>query len=199
MRAGSQTLRSMREENSRLKDEVYRLRMEIEHLHRVISALNALQYQIDAITPETDVLALIHNILSAALQAVGSENGSLLLLDQEKDALVFVDVIGTSGEELRGYRMPADQGIAGWVVQQQQPALVENARKDERWSPVVDESVGFHTASLIGVPLLDGDRPLGVIEAVNPLSGSPFRESDLDTMILVARLASLALARAEQT
>jgi len=198
MRVGRQTFRSLKDANNRLKDDVYHLQAEIAHLHHVISALNTLQYQIDVITPETDVVALIHDILSAALEAVGSKNGSLLLLDKENDELVFVDVMGAGHDSIKGYRMPSDEGIAGWLIKEKTPVLVENARKDERWYPNVDEAVGFHTASLIGVPLLDGDRPLGVIEIVNPFRGGHFREGDLDIMILVSRLASLALVRAEQ-
>ena len=62
---------------------------------------------------------------------------------------------------------------------------------------MLDNVIGFKTASLICVPLLDGGRPLGVIEVVNPVSGEPFNETDMDIMMLVARLASLALAQAE--
>jgi len=199
MQTESQVIRTLREENIRLKEEIHQLRTENDRLHQVIHALNTLQYQIDAITPQTDVFTLIHNILVAALEAVGSENGSLILLDDENNELVFVDVIGASFPDLIGYRMPSQEGIAGWVITNKQPTLVDTVSLDPRWSPLVDETVGFHTASLIAVPLLDGQRPLGVIEAVNPTSGEPFRENDLDTMILVARLASLALIRAENT
>jgi GAF domain-containing protein len=52
---------------------------------------------------------------------------------------------------------------------------------------------------LIGVPLLDGDRPLGIIEVVNAVGSPPFEEGDLDIMMLVARLASLVLVQAEKS
>ena len=62
---------------------------------------------------------------------------------------------------------------------------------------MVDDLTGFRTHSLVCVPLLDGDRTLGVIEVVNKTSGEPFDEKDLNILVLVARLASLALIRAE--
>ena len=199
MYSDKQTLRSLREENIRLKDETQNLQTEMDRLRQIIHSLNVLQYNIDAITPDTDVLALINNILSAAIEAIGSSDGSLLLLDMEAEQLVFVEVIGTSSEQLIGFRIPSDEGVAGWVLTSKSPTIIPNVRHDERWSSVVDEAIGFRTAALICVPLLDGERPLGVIEVLNPLSKGIFCVEDLDILALIARLASLALVRAEKT
>ncbi len=198
MNSDTQTLRSLREENNRLKNETQVFQTEIDRLRQIIHSLNKLQYNIDAVTPGTDVLALIHNILSAAIGAVSSSDGSLLLLDTEKDELVFVEVIGISRAELTGFRVPSNEGIAGWVLTHKSPTIVPNVRQDARWLPAVDEAIGFYTAALICVPLLDGECPLGVIEVLNPLSGGSFRTEDLDILSLIARLASLALVRAEE-
>lgn len=199
MNADTQTLRSLREENNRLKDETQNLRTEMDRLRQIIHSLNMLQYNIDAITPDTDVLALINNILSAAIEAVGSNDGSLLLLDTDAEQLVFVDVIGTSRAQLIGFRIPSDEGVAGWVLANKSPTIIPSVRQNAHWSSTVDEAIGFHTAALICVPLLDGERPLGVIEVLNPLSRGIFRDEDLDILSLIARLASLALVRAEKT
>ncbi|MBU0510979.1 MAG: GAF domain-containing protein [Chloroflexi bacterium] len=198
MDADKQTLRSLREENIRLKDKTQDLQTEVDRLRQIIHALNTLQYNIDAITPDTDVLALIYNILSAAIEAIGSNDGSLLLLDTDEEQLVFVEVIGIGSEQLIGFRIPSNEGIAGWVLTNKSPTIVPNVRQDARWSPSVDEAISFRTAALICVPLLDDERPLGVIEVLNPLSGGPFCIEDLDILSLIARLASLALVRAEE-
>ncbi|MBL7162666.1 MAG: GAF domain-containing protein [Anaerolineales bacterium] len=199
MQSNQQLIRTLRSANASLKDEIGELQAETKKLRQIIHALNTLQYNIDAITAKTDVLSLIGNILSAALEAVNSENGSLLLLSPRENQLVFVEILGQSREQLLGYRMPANQGIAGWILANNSPILIPDVRRDKRWFPEIDEATGFHTASLLGVPLYDDDRPLGVIEAVNTLTGEPFHEGDLDILILVARLASLALVRAEET
>lgn len=54
----------------------------------------------------------------------------------------------------------------------------------------VDQSIGFHTQSLMAVPLAVGDRVLGVMEVVNSLREDHFTSADLDLLLLVARLAS---------
>lgn len=198
MQSDTLTLRNIRDENVRLKDEAHQLRNEVRRLQEIIRALNTLQYNIDAISEETDVISLIHNILSAALVTVGTDNGSLLLMDSDENQLAFVDVIGSSRNALLGYRMPADEGVAGWVITNKSPVLIEDVSQDKRWSSNVDETIGFHTSSLIAVPLMEDERPLGIIEVVNSVGSPPFQDGDLDIMLLVARLASLALTAAEK-
>ncbi|MBC8506588.1 MAG: GAF domain-containing protein [Anaerolineales bacterium] len=199
MQSNEQIIRTLRTANASLKQESQALEAENNRLRNVIHALNTLQYNLDAITPETKVMGLVSKILYAALEAVDSENGSLLLLSPRDNQLVFVEVIGQSRAELLGYRMPANQGIAGWVLANKSPILIPDVHKDQRWYSHVDETTGFQTASILGVPLFADERPLGIIEVVNTRGGKPFHEGDLDIMILVGRLASLALVRAEET
>jgi GAF domain-containing protein len=197
MAVSPDTFRFLQQENSRLLDENHQLKEELTLLRQAIHALIDLQETLDHVTPETNVVALIYSILSAALDAVDSENGSLLLRDEKTEELVFVEVHGPHREALMGYRLPPGVGVVGWCVTNRQPLLVPDVRQDPRFSSLVDEAIGFRTISLICVPLLDGDRPLGAIEVVNPRSGESFRQEDLDIMRLVGLLASLALVRAE--
>jgi sigma-B regulation protein RsbU (phosphoserine phosphatase) len=184
-------------ENSRLKSENQELLDELLGLRKAIRALNDLQYSLDLITPEANPVALIDRILAAALDAVNSEDGSLLLLDEDTGELVFVEVHGAIRESLKGYRLSPGEGIAGWVVQNRKAQLVPDVHQDTRFSPSVDRMTGFRTISLICVPLTSEERVFGAIEVVNTRSGGSFQNADLDMLLLVARLASLALERAE--
>lgn len=190
-------MRTLRQENSRLKEENLSLRDEVLRLRQAIQSLNNLQHSLDLITPESNIHALLNGILTSALDAVNSGDGSLLLVDEDTSELVFVQTYGSSREKLAGYRMPAGEGIAGWVITNHTPRLVSDVRQDPHFSPMVDQTTGFRTASLICVPLMDGERVMGAIEVVNTLSGIPFNESDLDLLMLVSRLAVIALLRAE--
>jgi GAF domain-containing protein len=94
--------------------------------------------------------------------------------------------------------LPPRTGVAGWVVTNKQPRMVDDVSKEQAFSPAIDQMTGMQTNSLLVVPLLDGDRPLGVIEVINTRSGRPFNMSDRDVMLLVSNLASLAIVRAEK-
>jgi GAF domain-containing protein len=61
----------------------------------------------------------------------------------------------------------------------------------------VDETFDFQTRSLAAWPLLDGERVLGVVEALNKSSDREFSELDYALLRVVAQLAAAALVRAE--
>ena len=192
-----QLMRSLKEEIDTLKQENESLRDQNSQLWNVIKSLNELQISTEVLTTSTDLLNMVMSILRIALDAVGSANGSILLLDEEADELVFVAVIGDRAKELTEYRIPAGAGIAGWVNQKKRAALVSDVRKDDRWISAVDQSIGFHTQSLMAVPLILEDRVLGVMEVVNSLSESLFNDKDLELLMLVARLAAYVFGTAE--
>lgn len=188
---------TLRAEISRLKDENTDLRDELLDLRQVIHSLIALLQSLNKATPETDPQLLLNNILSASLKAVDSKDGSLMLFDEDKKELVFVQVIGVSKEKLTGYRLPVGEGIAGWAALNRCPKLVPDVRYEPLFTPQVDQVTGFQTISVISIPMIHQERVLGVIEVVNTTSGKPFQESDLDILLLVAHLATQAILRAE--
>lgn len=193
-----QLLRNLKEESADLKRENLDLKEENNRLWNVIHALNELQCNLQIFSTSSDLLEMVMNILTIALEAVESENGSILLLDEESDELVFVAVVGVRQEELTDYRIPAGSGIAGWVKTYKKSALVPDVRKDDRWISSVDQSIGFHTRSLMAVPLILEDRVMGVMEVVNSMTEDHFNETDLSLLLLVARLASFVFGCAEE-
>ena len=191
-------LRALQQEVIYLKEENRRLNEQLSQLRHAIRALNLLDHSLDTVSPETEIYGLINGILMAALQAVRAEEGSLLLLDEEADELVFVDVVGVNREQLIGLRMPADQGIVGAAISQRKPLLIKDAREEPQWYPQVDEVLGFETFSVICVPVMDRGRVMGAIELVNKRNEDTFDEEDQDVLLLIARLAAFALGRAEE-
>lgn len=192
-------LRAIKDELADLKRKNQDLVLENCHLWKVIRQLNKFSCKDRYRYSSNGIRNLMHEILSVSLEAVSSSNGSVLLFDQEKNQLVFVTVIGDRKTELAGYRIPADEGIAGWVSTHQKPALVPDVRQDRRWLSAVDQSIGFHTSGIIAVPLRSGRRNLGVIEVVNSLKDKPFSESDLEILQLMAHFTSFVIRMMEET
>lgn len=195
--AKNEAIRSLQTEVTRLRQENQDLRDEVALLRASVRAVRVLQELIETLSPEVDVIAWIDELLASALAAVGAEDGSLILLDEEKGELVFAVVHGEARDQLSGYRMPLGEGIAGWVAQNRLPEILRDPRNDQRFNPLVDEMLGFRTRSIAAVPLLAGDRVLGVIEAINKGSDREFTLQDQDLMMVVAQLASMGISRAE--
>jgi GAF domain-containing protein len=197
LQADTNPMRMLQLEVTRLKDENRELRDEIALLHSSIRALSALQDLIERLSPATHLLTLLDDLLASVLMVVGASAGSLLLVDDDTGELVFAVVHGPARERLTGYRLPRGQGIAGWVAANRRPQVVHDVRTDPQFSPLVDETFDFQTRSLAALPLLDGDRVLGVIEALNKGSDRDFTQVDHDLLRVVAQLAASALVRAE--
>ena len=64
----------------------------------------------------TDLIDLLDDLLAAALAVVDASDGSLLLLDEDTEELVFAVVRGSARNQLTGFRLPPGKGIAGWVA-----------------------------------------------------------------------------------
>lgn len=183
----------LRRECACLKDDNRLLSEEVRALRRYISALQRLQETVQRFAPEQDILILLDETLDCALELMDAADGSLLLLDEESDELVFVLTRGRASEELPGYRFDRDLGIAGWVVENAEPAIVHNVRADPRFMPEVDEYLGYRTRNLIAVPLVTRGRVLGVIEVLNKRGREDFSEDDASLLSILATLAASAL------
>lgn len=193
----SDPVRTLQTELARLREENRDLLDEVNVLRSSMRALVELQDIIARLAPSTDVITLLDDVLASALAAVGASDGSLILTDDESDELVFAVVHGQARDRLTGYRMPVGEGIAGWVAANRAPAVVTDAQSDPRFSPRVDNTFDFQTRSMACIPLMDGKRVLGVIEAVNKNYDREFTRQDEDLLQVVGQLATFAILRAE--
>jgi GAF domain-containing protein len=191
-------IRLLQQEVSRLRSENRDLKDEVSVLRSSIMGLISLQQSIEQLGPETDVIVLLDNILASTLEAVGASDGSLLLVDDDTNELVFAVVHGQARDRLTGFRIPIGEGIAGWVAAERKPAVVEDASADHRFSPRVDQTFDFQTRSVAAVPLVYDERILGVIEAVNKTYDREFTEDDRLLLQVIGQLASEAIALAER-
>jgi sigma-B regulation protein RsbU (phosphoserine phosphatase) len=182
----AQFLRTIQQENTRLKEEVTRLRDYVSNLQSLHRAARHL-------LSEKDIMTLLDRTLYYALTVLDANDGALLLTDDDTNELVFVLVQGSVHETLPGYRIAGNEGIAGWVAEHHEPVIVNNVRGDPRFSPRVDQSFKFETRNLVCVPLMARDRVLGVIEVLNKSGGQNFAEADVDLLSLLAVISAIAL------
>lgn len=187
----------LRSENTRLQDENKVLKKEVRSLRDFVQVLDELYGKGAEIKGDEELLPLLNHILKQSLAILDAPDGSLMLLDTEKNELAFVLVNGEIADDLVGYRIPADHGIAGWVVQNGKSALVPDVRRDNRFSHLIDETFKFRTQSILATPLIGRGRILGVIEVLNQPGDDPFSEHDLALISLLCRVVGERLADIE--
>lgn len=174
------------------------MRDENTALRGYMSALEELQWATQQIISEENLFDLLDRILNSAMNVLRAEGGSLLLLDDETDELVFVLVHGDIQNKLRGYRIGSDEGVAGWVAQQGKPLIVNNPRQDWRFSHQIDKVFGFSTRSIICVPMITRGKMMGVIELLNKQNDEDFTEADATLLSILGQVAATALEEMQE-
>ena len=185
-------LRFLQQENARLQEENKVLREDSQAFHHYMEALKDLYWATQRITSEENLFNLLDQILYNAMGVLGAEDGSLLLLDEETNDLVFVLVHGDIRNQLRGYRIRSDTGIAGWVASQRKPLIVNNPRQDSRFSLDIDEEFSFVTRSILCVPMITRSKLIGVIELLNKRDAN-FTDADATLLLILGQVAAIAL------
>jgi GAF domain-containing protein len=189
----SHLIRFLQQENRTLQEENKTLRDECDALRSYVKSLDELYWAAQRISTEENLLNLLDEILFHAMSLVEAEDGSLMLLDEKANDLVFAVVHGDAGGYLRGFRISADAGVAGWVTAEGKPAVVNDPRQDWRFSSEVDESFGFFTRSLVSVPMITGKKTVGVINALNKRGGDEFTEADATLLSVFGHVAATVL------
>jgi class 3 adenylate cyclase len=143
-----------------------------------------------------DVHELLTLIMDKSKEVMQAEASSLLMLDKESGVLRFHVARGSASEALRSATVALGQGIAGSVAQTGQPVLIPDAYKDPRFDPSYDKRSGFHTRSILTVPLKVKDEVTGVVQVINKIAQEAFDEHDLRLFLSFASQASVALDNA---
>ncbi len=169
--------------------EIQRLTKTVERLERVVTIGQMLNSTLD-------LAQLLETIIQTAADLLGTQAASILLMDERTGELFFAASTGSSREELREIKVPLEGSIAGAIYRTGEPIIVGDVSGDARHYTGVDQSISFHTRSLLGVPLQVRSRCIGVLEALNKLDGEQFEENDVHTLLAMASHAAIAIENA---
>lgn len=139
-----------------------------------------------------EVLTRIMEQVEAVLNV---EAGSLLLTDPATGELVFQIALGDKAAEVKPFRIPRGEGIAGEVALTGKPLMVANAHLDKRHFKKLDQTTKFLTRNILCVPLVLYDQIIGVLEVMNKRNGN-FTQTDLDLLSAIASYAAIAIQNA---
>jgi signal transduction histidine kinase len=167
-------------------NKMSRLKRELEAARRISQALSQ----------HIHVDELVEQALRTALEVVDAEAGSVLLANPDAKQLVFRHVIGTKADQLRGMRIPSDQGIAGVVFTSGEPQVTRDVTRDQRHLARVDASIGYTTRDMITLPLkLWEGSPIGVLQVLNKRRGR-LSEEDVSILSIISALTAAAIEQA---
>jgi GAF domain-containing protein len=116
------------------------------------------------------------------------------VLVAEGDQLVFSAVAGQGADSMPGERIPADTGMAGWVLAAGQPRVVENVAEDPRFAADYARTTGYLPKGIMTAPILGDDGPIGVISVLDRPRRAEFSLVEVELLQRFCHLVALALA-----
>lgn len=169
----------------------------LEVLHRRNKELETLVQIGKTLTSTLDTDELSNRIIEKGNLLLKSRTWLLLLVDEVNQELVFdVVVSDVVDDDLKGQRIPIDEGIAGWVANHRQSIHVPDVSVDPRFSDSIDKLIGFKTSSMVCVPVQIQNQLIGVMQLVNGFGDDPFTAGDLALLAAISDYIAIGISNA---
>jgi len=164
-------------------------------LKKKVAELDALYKAGMSLSTTEDLNVLLNKIVSLATKVIEAKSGSIMLIQRTENVLTIEAAIGLSPDIVKHTRLESGSSIAGYVAQKGTPLIVEDIKKDPRFSRLRKKH--YVTRSLLCVPLKVKDKILGVINLSDKKTGGPFTKNDLRLLTTFASQAAIAIDDAE--
>jgi K+-sensing histidine kinase KdpD len=142
-----------------------------------------------------DLDTLLNDIVHASADITHAEAASILLYDDTARQLYFQVATNIDEPTMRGFIVPLDKSIAGWIVTNRKSVRIDDAHKDERHFSDVEQTIGYSTKSLLGIPLITKNKIVGVLEVLNKKRGK-FTDPDESMLTVLGAQAAVAIENA---
>jgi len=133
---------------------------------------------------------VLWRLMILAARGTDADRATLYLLNKARGELRFTIALDAS---LRGMRLSMDEGLVGYVARTGEVVNIADAYADPRFSHRFDIETGYHTHTVLTVPLRDSqDEILGVVQALNKQNGL-FLVEDERYLLALTEYTSVAL------
>ncbi|MGD9082972.1 MAG: GAF domain-containing protein [Desulfobacterales bacterium] len=167
-----------------------------ENKDKKIHMLNLYQTVSSSISYIGDLQELLTTIASIVTSEILCEECSVLFYDSENNEFEFYTAVGETGMHLVKQRFPADKGIAGRALKERITQVVNDVQSDPDFYGTIDEDHNFKTKSILAAPLIAGDEPVGVLNAINKIETKFFDINDDQILSAIADEVALAVKNA---
>ena len=127
------------------------------------------------LTSALELNAVLEKVINLSMENVGALNGSIIVMDSTKTPIEGILCVGDKQIKNATKQLAAtlNDGLAGWVIQNQQGALIADTSQDERWLKRPDDEANQTGAkSAVCVPLVAHQNLVGVMTLVHPVPHS---------------------------
>ncbi len=137
-----------------------------------------------AVGSDDDLDSLLGQVAQLVTTLVNAEACSFLLLDGTGTRLVGRAAYGDSQSDVATISFRIETGVAGWVAQNSEPALIGNVEEDDRFASLPGSSGRIRSMACVPV-VVTADRAIGVI-TTSSSQADAFTADDVGLLGMVA-------------
>lgn len=185
--------RALRE--TRLEKERSQLIQELTNsnneLKQRLQELNTVYATGKSVTTSLDLEEVLRRVVEAAIYVSGAEEGSLMLLDKEKENELYVRASKNLDSASSSMRLRIKDSLAGQVINTRQPIVIDNN--------IIEQKIttAYLVKSVVYVPIITQDKAIGVLSVANRRREQPFNNRDTRVLSTLADYAAIAINNAE--
>jgi two-component system NtrC family sensor kinase len=158
-------------------------------LQRRAQELNVLYGVGKSVSSSLDLEEVLQKVVEAAVYVVGAEEGSLMLLDEDRGEL-YIRASKGLDSKAKTMRKRVTDSLAGKVLQTKRAIAIGT---DSEWKR---EHTALLVKSLIYVPLILQNQPIGVLGVTNQIKETTFDSNDTRALSALAGYATIAINNA---
>jgi len=148
-----------------------------------------------ALTAQLNVGEVLDNIYRYVSQLFDATNSYVALYDAETDEISFPLAV-ENGQRVEWAPRRSGNGLTEYVIRTANPLLIQHDVSDYIAELEGVEQIGHTAESWLGVPMLIGDRVLGVITVQSYEPGRLYTERNRDLLVASASQAAIAIQNA---
>jgi two-component system, NarL family, sensor histidine kinase DegS len=167
-----------------------RLHHDVARQLRIEQKLNEVAEQI---TSELELDRVLPKVLQIARDLVGADAGVIALVDSEKNIISY-PYVHNLPPSLAAVTVPRGVGLSSAVMNSGRPVVIEDY---PTFPNAIPAFVAAGVTSVVGVPLVSGDRIFGALDLLGVRGAKRFSERDVAILEGIGRQAGIAIENAQ--
>ncbi len=146
-----------------------------------------------------DMIELQKSIIQWAVDLLQADAGEIFLWDSSRNALVLTMPTRHTQQytdKYEGVLLQPGEGLAGRVFQELKPMVIENYYDWEGRSPIFIVGEGINLHSVMALPMIWQEKPIGVLTIDVEQNGKKITEDDIRLAILFSNIAAVSIMNA---
>jgi diguanylate cyclase (GGDEF)-like protein len=146
-----------------------------------------------AVGSDDNLASLLARISELVCQLSSAEACSIMLFDADRERLLGKAAYGLARRDVSLISFRIGDGVAGWVAERGEPALIDDVSTDTRYKVLADSENRIR--SLACVPLQYREERIGVLTITSPRLGA-FSQDDVELLGFIATTMAMDIDNA---